>query len=391
MINVDFHLHSKYSSATSRSMGFREMGDGARKKGIDLLGTGDCLQKKWLEEIKGMDENMGIYHQGGMNFVLTTEVEDSRRVHHLLLFPSIEAVEQFRGEMGSFSVNMDLEGRPRLGCGGERIAEAAERCCALIGPAHAFTPWTAIYAYFDSLKDCYGGMMDYISFLELGLSADSDYADRISELSGLTFLTNSDAHSPTPQRIAREFNRIEVNNLSFTSVSDAILRRNGNSFVLNVGLPPEEGKYNESACIKCLKHYPLEACCERKWRCDCGGIIKRGVLDRVSELSDYGEPHHPGYRPPYLHLIPLMEIILKVVNDRKSAFSEWGRLVERFGSEIGVLVDADMRTIRETTADRVADAVLSFREGRIVVHPGGGGVYGNVEIPGRKQRNLLEY
>ena len=55
---------------------------------------------------------------------------------------------------------------------------AHENGC-IIGPAHAFTPWTSIYKEYDSIMDCYGKMPD---FLELGLSADSDMADTIEEL-----------------------------------------------------------------------------------------------------------------------------------------------------------------------------------------------------------------
>ncbi len=57
------------------------------------------------------------------------------------------------------------------------------------------------------LIDCYGKMPD---FLELGLSADSDMADTIEELENIPFLTNSDAHSPWPHRLGREFNELEI-------------------------------------------------------------------------------------------------------------------------------------------------------------------------------------
>ena len=64
----------------------------------------------------------------------------------------------------------------------------------MIGPAHAFTPWTAMYAYFDRVADCYGSQS--IDFLELGLSADSSYGAAIPDLHNVPFLSNSDAHSP---------------------------------------------------------------------------------------------------------------------------------------------------------------------------------------------------
>ena len=49
--------------------------------------------------------------------------------------------------------------------------------------------------------------------MSFGLSADTEYADRIRELSGKKFLTNSDAHSLP--KIAREYNTFEMENISF--------------------------------------------------------------------------------------------------------------------------------------------------------------------------------
>ncbi|MBM4305517.1 MAG: DNA helicase UvrD, partial [Deltaproteobacteria bacterium] len=38
---ADFHLHSKYSRATSKDMEVETLAQWAKKKGIVLLGTGD--------------------------------------------------------------------------------------------------------------------------------------------------------------------------------------------------------------------------------------------------------------------------------------------------------------------------------------------------------------
>ena len=51
--------------------------------------------------------------------------------------------------------------------------------------------------------------------MNFGLSADTEYADRIRELADKKFLTNSDAHSLP--KIAREYNTFEMENISFES------------------------------------------------------------------------------------------------------------------------------------------------------------------------------
>jgi uncharacterized protein (TIGR00375 family) len=383
LVNADLHIHSKYSMATSPKMDMPTLAAESRKKGIQLVATGDCLHPKWLSEIKKIREENGVLSLDDTHFVITTEVEDVNQVHHLLIIPSISKAEELYEFMKPHSKNIDSDGRPNIRLSGIEIAQAAKDAGALIGPAHAFTPWTAMYAYHNSLKDCYGDMAGDIYLIELGLSADTSYADRISELSCLTFLTNSDAHSPYVNKLAREFNRFEIEDISFDELSMAIIREKGRKPVLNVGMPPEEGKYNESACIRCFKHYTMRESIIKNWMCSCGGTIKKGVKDRVNELASYGTPRHPSHRPPYLHLIPLSEIIAMALGmgvGTKKVQGIWDALIKQYGSEVNVLVDA---VINDSGVDEhVIDAVNAFREGKVRVTPGGGGQYGRVELGG---------
>ena len=386
LVNADLHIHSRFSGGVSASMDLKTLSIESKKKGIQLLGTGDCLHPTWLSEIKQMEEvDEGTFELNGMRFVLTDEIEDTHRVHHLVIFPSISAVEDMYERLKFKSNNIRDDGRPHVFMEGWDIAEMAKDVGALIGPCHAFTPWTGMYGTHDSLKSCYGDMADYVSFLELGLSADSDYADRISELHRLTFLSNSDAHSPYPFRLAREFNRFDMEDISFEELKMAILREKGRKPVLNVGLPPEEGKYNETACVRCYHHFSLEEAKASRWKCPfCGGRIKKGVKDRVNELADLREPKHPEHRPPYLKLIPLAEIISMAFHTSspmtKKVQREWETLINRFGNEVNVLVDATLEEVKKVASPEVGDAIERFRTGRIYLRPGGGGQYGKISL-----------
>ncbi|NJD51256.1 MAG: TIGR00375 family protein [Candidatus Methanoperedens sp.] len=390
LVNADLHIHSKYSKATSPKMDIPTLASESMKKGIQLVATGDCLHPGWLSDIKTLKEENGIFRLNSKKtntkkdaiFVLTTEIEDVNQVHHLLIVPSISKAEELYEFMKPHSKDIDSNGRPNVRLDGKEIADAAISAGALIGPSHAFTPWTAMYAYHNSLKECYGDMHKHIYFLELGLSADTSYADRIAELKCLTYLSNSDAHSPYVNKLAREFNRFEMEDISFDELKMAIIREKGRKPVLNVGMPPEEGKYNESACIRCFTHYTIKESVMRNWKCPCGGIIKKGVKDRVNELSSFDEPQYPGHRPPYIHIIPLSEIIAKALGvgpNTKGVRNAWNALIDQYGSEVAVLIDADIKT---SGADaRVINAVIAFREGKVKVNPGGGGQYGSVELP----------
>ena len=386
IINADLHIHSRFSGGTSEKMNIESISLKAPLKGIQVVATGDCLHSGWIREIKQcsvVDE--GTFELNGTHFVLSTEIEGRHRVHHLVYFPSFSASEDFKERIKPKSKNLESDGRPNVDMSGEELAELARDVDALIGPAHAFTPWTAMYAYYDSLKECYGDLADYVSFVELGLSADSDFADKIQELHRLTFLTNSDCHSPHSVRLAREFNRFEVKDATFDEIKKAILRTGGNKPVLNVGLPPQEGKYHESACSSCYTHYTLEEAQRRRWKCSCGKRIKKGVKDRINERANFKEPQHPDHRPLYIHLIPLAEIITKAVGQHtpftQTVTKRWNELISVFGSEINVLLDVNIDDIARVTAPAITEAIQAFRENKVIIQPGGGGQYGTIELP----------
>jgi uncharacterized protein (TIGR00375 family) len=321
----------------------------------------------------------------GTRFILSTEIEDRHRVHHLLYFPCISAAEEFTQKITHFSKNLKTDGRPNVGLCGEDLASLAKDSDILIGPAHAFTPWTSLYAKHVSLGECYGELTDYISFVELGLSADTAYADKIQELHRLTFLTNSDCHSPHPVRLGREFTRFDVTDATFEGIKKAILRIDKNKSILNAGLFPQEGKYNESACISCHTHYDLEEAVRRRWKCRCGKRIKKGVRDRIDEQATSTDSFHPYHRPPYLHIIPLSEIITKAVKQHspftKTVTTRWEELISEFGNEISVLLDANLDDIAKCTTPVIAEAIQAFREEKIRIIPGGGGKYGTIHLP----------
>lgn len=394
LINADLHIHSRFSGATSEKMNIKTISLEAPRKGVDVVATGDCLHSSWMNEIRQcnvIDE--GTFELHGTRFILSTEIEAQKRVHHLFYFPDLTAVWDFKERIKSKSKNLESDGRPNVDMSGGELASIAKDLDILIGPAHAFTPYTSMYAYYDSLEDCYGDLADYVSFVELGLSADSEFADRIKELHRLTFLTNSDCHSPHPVRLAREFNRFEVKAATFNEIKKAILRVGGNKPVLNVGLPPQEGKYHESACVSCFTHYTIEEAQRRRWKCSCGKRIKKGVKDRINERADFGEPKHPDHRPNYIHLIPLAEIISKGVGQHnpftQTVNKRWNELVSAFGSEISVLIDVNIDEIARVTAPAITEAIQMFREKKVIIKPGGGGQYGIIELPTQDEGDLI--
>lgn len=389
LVNADFHVHSCFSMASSKDMLIRNMAPKSKLKGLQLLGTGDAFHPGWLDIIEETTvyQGDGIYACDGMDFVLTTEVEGKNKIHHVIIIPDIDIARELSEKLPSKNKNHD--GRPKTQLGGAELLELVRDYDCLIGPAHAFTPWTGMYKSFDSIYDCYEKKPD---FVELGLSADTFMADTVRELKDFPFLTNSDAHSPWPHRLGREFNQIELEDISFSSIKHAIKNKD---IKANYGLVPNLGKYHMTACTKCYKLVDPVAAKENKMKCSCGGTIKKGVDFRISEISDYSEPKHPSFRPEYVHLMPLAELISTVYDKgvtTKTVQGKWQKLVDNFTTEIDVLINVSISDIEKIDSN-VAPAIESFRNNTIDVVPGGGGKYGeisfNKELKKPKQEKIL--
>lgn len=359
-------------------------------KGLDVVGTGDILHPKWGEMLEDnlRKTSQGIYEHPEhlTKFVLTTEVEDKHKVHHLILIPSQDKTDELREELKPYSNDLYIDGRPKLDLGPSEIVEKAKDSECLIGPSHAFTPWTSIFKEFDTLEECYQDQTKNIDFLELGLSADTFMADRIKELKKVTFLSNSDAHSPWPNKLGREFNRFELSEPTVSEIFESIKERK--NLTLNVGLDPELGKYHLTACSRCYEKYSIREAGNLEWNCEeCSGDIKKGVQDRINELADYEKPEHPTFRPDYLHTAPLSEVITLAwgrSNPRsRDIQNEWDSLVEKFGDEITVLIDIPITEIRKQSDPKIAYMTEAFRKGKLDITPGGGGKYGELKRPSK--------
>ena len=386
--NCDLHFHGPYSSGVSKNMLIPVIAEQSRLKGLHLCGTADLLQGTWMKHLKEniFEKENGVFmdKEEKLHFIPQVEVQCNKRAHHLVFLPDFSAAENLKESLKGKAVFDSWGcGRPVIRLSAEEIAQKVFDASGIIGPAHAFTPYFSVYAHFDSIKEMYGDMAKKTSFLELGLSADTFLGDMIPENRDLQFLTNSDSHSPWPYRIGREFTRIEMEKPCFAELKRALEQKDGEKVKLNVGLDPREGKYHLSACNSCYSKFSMEQALKLNWRCPkCRGQIKRGVKDRIEMLSD-GKSLSPGFRPKYLHTIPLAEIIqialkVKGINTIRVQ-GLWRDFVDRFGSEIEALVYAGEEELEEVNS-MVAEKIVAFRKGWVHYIPGGGGQYGKPVI-----------
>ncbi|MBN2230588.1 MAG: phosphotransferase [Candidatus Thorarchaeota archaeon] len=391
--------------------------EGAKEKGLDLIGTGDATQPQWLKHLQShLKQNKDVYVYDSISFIPTVEIEDIESIHHVVLLPDFESVEKLRTSLKSSSPNLDHKwgGRPRVNLRGEEIAGLVRDAGGMIGPAHAFTPFKSIFREnkHTCLKTCYGKETDYIHFIELGLSADSEIADFIPELRNLTYITSSDAHSPSPNKLGREFVRFEMQNATFEEVSRVLKRERGRKSLLNVGLDPRLGKYFLSFCSKCRRtlniiegtHSPsydelniYMSCINddeterllrdihlRKIKCPADGKpLRLGVRDRAAAIGD-GVSKAPSHRPPYLRIAPLLDIIVSALGVKsassKSAIKLYNEMRGTLGPESIILTTAPMTKLHKLH-DKVAQMIQAYRDGTACYVAGGGGRYGKLIPP----------
>ena len=198
--------------------------------------------------------------------------------------------------------------------------------------------------------------------MSFGLSADTDYADRIRELASKRFLTNSDAHSLP--KIAREYNTFEMENISFESFKKVLgyedKIQNGdnklNYIVCNNGMYSRLGKYNKTYCDMCECVSEIEdGKCKK---CGSKKIVK-GVEDRVLEIAD-GESISPKNRPEYMYKIPL-EYIPKLGKKTKE------KMLELYGTEMNILNKVSIKNIEENFGKQIAKNIEIARNGNITI------------------------
>ena len=198
--------------------------------------------------------------------------------------------------------------------------------------------------------------------MSFGLSADTDYADRIRELADKKFLTNSDAHSLP--KIAREYNTFEMENISFESFKKVLgyedKIQNGdnklNYIVCNNGMYSRLGKYNKTYCDMCECVSEIEdGKCKK---CGTKKIVK-GVEDRVLEIAD-GESISPKNRPEYMYKIPL-EYIPKLGKKTKE------KMLELYGTEMNILNKVSIKNIEENFGKQIAKNIEIARNGNITI------------------------
>ncbi len=391
---ADLHIHSHFSRATSREMDIPMLAKYAKKKGIQLVATGDFTHPAYLESLKQNLESVGngIYVHDGTYFMVNVEVNNIysaggklRRIHNLIFVPSLETATKVAALLDKYG-KLASDGRPTLSISSyemlARLLEIDER--AFLVPAHIWTPWFSLFGSnsgFDAIEECFGDLSDRIFAVETGLSSDPPMNWRLSVLDNRTLISNSDAHSPS--RLGREANVFDCD-LSYDAIKDVLSTGDRNRLLHTIEFFPQEGKYHydgHRACSVSLS--PGESLLNNDICPVCGRKLTVGVLHRVEELADRKADEVPENRIPFMHLVPLEEIVAEALGhgrDTQAVQAMYNKLTEELDSEFEALIDAPVAEIERHSNDKVALAIDRMRKGEVDATPGYDGVFGFISL-----------
>ena len=392
---ADFHIHSKYSRATSRDMDVQHLAQWAKLKGITLMGTGDFTHHLWLEELKHTLEDCGngLFKYAGVYFMLTAEISSiyskgdrGYRIHNLIFAPSFAVVDKINHALLSRGANLSSDGRPIVGLPAAELARIVfdidENC--MVVPGHIWTPWFSLFGSmsgFDKIEDCFEEQTSKIFALETGLSSDPAMNWRLSALDRFTLISNSDAHSP--QKIGREANVFNCA-LDYPTIRQVLKNKDQGKFLYTIEFFPEEAKYHFDGHRLCgIRWSPQETKLHNGKCPKCGKSVTVGVVNRVEKLADRPQGYKPQNVIPFKNLIPLDEIIASAKGLGKDSVSverDYHFYLTKFSTEFEILLKASKEELLKGLAPKIAEGVLLARQGKVNIKPGYDGEYGTVSV-----------
>ena len=407
MLIVDLHPHSRFSRATSPKLTLPALYRWSKIKGIDLIGTGDFTHPVWIKEIKEQlipaepglfklksslakkeDKNLPqILKSRQVRFILTSEISNiysrdgkTRRLHNLLIAPSISSVSKIISRLSKIG-NLKSDGRPILGLDSQELLKISLQTDPdnFFIPAHVWTPWFSLFGSksgFDSVKEAFGHLSPHITAMETGLSSDPFMNWRWFALDKITFVSNSDAHSP--QKLGREANLINTD-LDYHQIVSAV--KTGKNFIGTIEFFPQEGRYHYDGHRACnIVFSPSQSKKHHNICPKCGKPLVLGVDHRINDLSDRPPSFRPKKHKKVEYIIPLSELIAEArgvksvnsVNVQKQYF----QLLSLLGDEFSILRTVPVDDIKAFAPPDIARAILAVRQGKVHIQPGFDGGYG---------------
>ena len=396
---TDLHIHSKFARGCSKDLTIENIIFWSKLKGLQLLGTGDFTHPLWLKELKEklIEVENGIFQDKKnreIYFILTSEINliflrnrEVKRMHLIIGVPSFEAAEKINNNLRKFG-SIESDGRPTLKIDVidfiSLVFSIDEKI--MIIPAHIWTPWFSLFGSksgFNSITEAFADYSQYITALETGLSSNPQMNWRLSQLDNFSIVSFSDAHSAYPHRLGREATFIEIENISYDNVYQALKNKNSkNKIILTIEFFPEEGKYHFDGHRLCgISFSPKES---KKFNNICPVCYKPlviGVMHRVENLADRDENFIDQNRPTFYQFVPLSEIIAKLLKTEptnKKVLDIYQNIVKKFVNEFEILIKKYQDEEFKKDYPEISNIIDKIHQKKIKIIPGYDGEYGKI-------------
>jgi DNA helicase-2/ATP-dependent DNA helicase PcrA len=374
---ADLHLHSRHAKAVSSNMTLENIAATARRKGVDVLATGDCLQEEWLKELEDglLPAEPGWFalksegktpFPGSLRFVLSTEVHcapsgsrELEGLHHLVYFPSFEAVRALRSQLQRLGEDL-REGRPRLRISSwellQIVLESGADCH--FAPAHVLNPYfSALGSVMKQrrLEEIFGDSASHLLAVEMGLTSIPPMCRRISSLDGHALFASSDAHSL--ENIGRECTLLETEP-GYAPLFAALRRGSRDEVIACLKYSIFRARYFRNWCGRCQEHYDGTHCPQAH------GPLVTGSREWLEEIADRPEPAAVPGTPRFRMYVPLRELLSEFLNvgpsSRKVAQLQ-SQLLRTVGHERDILTRIPFEEIAAASSDSLAHAIVAQR------------------------------
>jgi uncharacterized protein (TIGR00375 family) len=404
---ADFHIHSHFSRATSKTLTPGYLDYHAGLKGIKIVGTGDFTHPGWLAELKEKTEPDGNglfklkkeyrldspFGDNETRFLLTAEISNIykrgnkvRKVHNVVLAPGFEEAEKINQKLINLGGNLTSDGRPILGLDSRDLLEIVLDCSEnnYFIPAHIWTPWFSMLGSksgFDSLEECFADLSPHIHTIETGLSTDPPMNWLCSFLDNVTLVSNSDAHSP--DKLGRNANVFNTEQ-SYHSITEALRTGNPEKYLGTIDMFPQEGKYHYDGHRKCNVCWNPAETLRNNYICPvCGKPVTVGVMNRVIHLSDRENIESRPNKLPFRSIIPLKEMLAEMegvgVNSKKVE-AVYLQTLQKLGRELEILLEIPLEIIESKMSSTLAEAIRRMRNREIFIQEGYDGEYGIISV-----------
>lgn len=401
---VDLHSHSGYAGGVGQ-IELTAVSKTMKLKGIDVFGTGDCIFPPRTDELISIlhevEDGLFSLKNDNSKFLLQTEVIFSTKLshkrnktiaHHIILFPNFNSIRKMQKLMKNWGMKNTI-GRPFITSDSQK--ELEDQLFKIynihplieIIPAHVMTPDGILGSKndLDELREFYGDYLTNISAIETGLSADPQMLEKIPDLVNLTYISNSDCHSAALNRIGREFTILDVEQVDYKSIIDAIKQ---NNVIMTAEFNPAEGRYFLTGHRANRKGHEtnviyFDRSPEKLYCPTCNKKMNLGVRDRSIQLQD--RSINPVSRK-FLHLIPLIEVIaesqkLKSISSKRVR-GIFDNIMGIYPSELALWQSDSIQVMLDKRVpQKTINQIIAVKNGDFSFQPPGfDGIYGNLKI-----------